>query len=373
MRMLANIFWLGTKELRSLRRDTFMLVFIIYTFSLGTYIEATGVSQELHNAAVGIVDEDRSDLSRRIRQALLPPWFSAPQQITLADVDRGMDGGRYTFVLDIPPNFQADVIAGMKPAIQVNIDATAMMQAGIGEGYLTNIINQEVAEFQRLRSGKKEQPIELRARFVFNSNLNSMWFTGTMSIINHITLLACLASGAALVREREHGTIDHLLVMPLRPVEIMMAKVWANSLVILVAVTLSLVVVLGWILHVPFAGSVPLYLSATAIYLMFASSLGILLGTIARSMPQLGLLFILVAVPMMLLSGAETPIESMPEAFQIAMQGVASTHYVAVTKAILFRGAGLDVVWPQLITMAGMAAILFAIALSRFRKMLAQS
>src|SRR5829696_8672071 len=125
MRRLANILWLGVKELRSLAADPVLALFMAYSFSLGIYSQATGISYELRNASVAILDEDHSPLSARIRDALLPPHFKAPELIAAEEVDRRMDTARNTFVLDIPPLFQRDLLAGHRPAVQLNVDATA--------------------------------------------------------------------------------------------------------------------------------------------------------------------------------------------------------------------------------------------------------
>lgn len=371
MRSLKNILHLGVKELFSLRRDVVLMALVFWAFTFSIYTAATGLSHDLNNAAIAIVDEDRSQLSARLRDAFLPPYFATPDLVSFHEIDPGMDFGRYTFVVVIPPRFEADVLAGRQPAVQVNIDATAMMQAGIGDGYISSIVAEEVANFLGERT-KSAMPVRLAARYAFNPNIESSWFTSVMEMINHITMLAIVLTGAALIREREHGTIEHLLVMPLTPLEIMMAKVWANGLVILVAVGLSLSVVVEAVLGVPVAGSRLLFLGATALYLFFATALGIFLATLARSMPQFGLLFFLVMLPMNMLSGGETPTESQPEWLQTAMQAVPSRHFVELAQAILFRNAGLEVVWPQFVLVAAIGAAFFAFAAARFRRSIAE-
>ncbi|GAB4368563.1 MAG: ABC transporter permease [Kiloniellaceae bacterium] len=372
MDSLKNIFHLGVKELFSLRRDAVLMALVVWAFTFSIYTAATGLSHDLRNAAIAIVDEDRSQLSARIRDAFLPPFFKEPKMITFGEIDPGMDFGDYTFVVVIPPRFEADVLAGRQPAVQVNIDATAMMQAGIGDGYISNIIAQEVARFVSRGPAGREAPVVLEPRYAFNPNIESAWFTSVMEMINHITMLAIVLTGAALIREREHGTIEHLLVMPLTPFEIMMAKVWANGLVILIATALCLSVVVEALLQVPVAGSRLLFLAGTTLYLFFATALGIFLATLARSMPQFGLLFILVALPMNLLSGGETPIESQPDWLQTVMQAVPSVHFVDIAQSILFRDAGLDIVWPQFVLVAAIGALFFAFAALRFRANIAE-
>lgn len=373
MHKLENIFWLGTKELRSFFRDWVLLAFVVYSFSLAIIAQAQSNSQELHNASIAIVDEDHSELSRRIAAAFLPPYFKPPQYIAEGDVDRLMNTGRYTFVIDIPPHFERDVLGDRKPALQVAVDATAMVQAGIGSGYAEQIISTEITDFVSRSTAVPVPAVTLSARIAFNPNVTTGWFTSVMGIINSVTMLAIILAGAAVVREREHGTMDHLLVMPLTPFEIAMSKIWANTVVITGAVGLSLVFVVEKLLHVPIAGSIPLFMFGVLLYLFFASAVGIFLATIARTMPQLGLLFILVAVPLNMLSGANTPLESMPPFLRTIMQASPSTHFVAYAQAILYRGAGLDIVWPRFVAVAVMGVLFLALAIRRFRSSSAYS
>ena len=371
MRRLGNIWHLGIKELRSLQRDPLLMILIVWAFSVGIYAAATGVSMELRNAPIAVVDEDQSALSQRIINAFYGPYFRKPDPIAIDMIDRGMDGGRYTFVLDIPAGFGADVLAGRRPTMQLNVDATQMSHAFIGSSYIANIVNGEVEEYLRRYRAVASVPVDLVTRMQFNPNLTSSWFGSVMEIINNITMLSMVLAGAALIREREHGTIEHLLVMPLTPLEIMTAKVWANGLVVLVAAALSLQVVVKGVLGVPIAGSLALFLFGTAIHLFSTTALGIFLATLARSMPQFGLLLILVLLPLQILSGATTPRESMPTIVQNIMLFAPTTHFVSFAQAILYRGAGIDVVWQPLLATAAIGAAFFVAALTRFRKSLA--
>ena len=370
MHKLKNIICLGIKELQCLRYDTVLLIFIIWAFSVGIYAAATAATMDLNNAPVAVVDEDRSPLSNRIINAFYPPYFMPPPLISYTEVDAKMDRGYFTFIIVIPSGFERDLIAGKKPAIQVNVDATRMSQAFIGAGYIQNIVNDEINGYLLGYRGETKLPIDLKLRYKFNSNLEGSWFGSIMEIINNINMLAIILAGAAIIREREHGTLEHLLVMPLTPFEIMTAKIWSNALVIIVAVWFALYVVVKGLLGVPILGSIPLFMLGTAIYLFSATSLGILLGTVARSMPQLGLLLILVVLPLQLLSGAVTPQESMPPMVHAIMQMAPSTHFVTFAQAILYRGVGLNTVWPQFIAITVIGIVLFLFALSRFRKMI---
>jgi len=368
MQRLANIYRLGVKEFFSLRRDLVMVGLIVYAFTYAVYAPTQHAQTELKNASIAVVDEDRSQLSQRLRDALLQPLFQPPAELAANEIDGAMDSGSYTFVIDIPPKFEADVLAGRQPELQINVDATAMTHAGHGATYLQQIIAQEIREFMRGKGAALQEPVSLVVRAKFNPNLNSTWFMGVMQIINMITLLAIMLTGAALIREREHGTLEHLLVMPLTPAEIMIAKVWANGLIIVIAATLSLKVVVQGLLAVPIAGSVPLFVAGTALYLFSVTALGIFLATIARSMPQFGLLALPIFTVMYLLSGGTTPLDSMPRWLQIAMQFSPSTHFVSLAQAILYRSAGFDVVWPSFAAVTAIGVVFFLSALVRFRK-----
>ncbi len=367
MRVLANIFWLGTKELRSFLSDWVLLGLVVYAFTLAVLAEAQSHSSELYHASVGIVDEDHSELSRRISHAFLPPYFNPAQPVEERDVDRVMNTGKYTFVIDVPPNFQRDVLGGRSPALQIGVDATAMIQAGIGSSYAFAIVNSEIANFISRVEGMRPPPVNLSVRIAFNPNTTTAWFKSVMAIISNVTMLAIILAGAAVVREREHGTMDHLLVMPLTPLEIAMAKIWANALVITAASGLSLVLVIRILLGIPVAGSVPLFMCGVVIYLFFATAIGIFLATIARTMPQLGLLYILVAVPLNMLSGSNTPFESMPPWLRTVMRASPTTHFVSFAQAILYRGAGFDAVWHQFVAVGAIGALFLVLALLRFR------
>ena len=373
MRKVENIFWLGIKELRSFLHDYVLLGLVIYAFSLTVILQARSNSQELHNASIAIVDEDSSELSRRIAHAFYPPLFQLPQLIAEGDIIPFMNQGKYTFVIDIPPNFQRYVLAGRHPGLQINVDATAMVQAGLGSGYAQQIITTEIADLLSHSEGVQLSTVNLDVRIEFNPNITTAWFTSVMGIINNVTMLAIILAGAAIVREREHGTMDHLLVMPLTPFEIAMSKVWANGLVISVAVALALFVVVRTILGIPIAGSISLFMVGVVIYLFFATAIGIFLGTVARSMPQLGLLYMLVYMPMNMLSGSNTPLESMPAWLATVMQASPSTHFVSFAQSILYRGAGIEVVWPEFLAVALIGGLFFSFAILRFRSVAAQA
>lgn len=369
MRMnLSNIYQLGVKELWSLWRDPMMLVLIVYVFTASVYTSATSMPETLHNAPIAIVDEDNSPLSQRIAAAFYPPQFTAPAMIGYPNLDAGLDEGLYTFALVIPSSFQRDVLAGRSPALQLNVDATRMSQAFTGNAYVQQIVMGEVDEFVRRYRGTQALPVELALRARFNPTLDKSWFGALVQIIDQITLLSIILTGAALIREREHGTIEHLLVMPVTPAQIMLSKIWAMALVVLVGAFLSLNIMVRGVLDVPVDGSIALFFAGAALSLFATTSMGIFLATLARNMPQFGMLMMLTVMPLQMLSGGTTPRESMPALVQHIMLLAPTTHFVELGQAILYRGAGLDVVWRPFLALAVIGAVLFSLSLARFRK-----
>jgi ABC-2 type transport system permease protein len=367
---LRNIYRLGVKELFGLVRDPMMLVLIVYAFTLAIYTAATAMPETLSKATIAIVDEDRSPLSSRISDAFYPPYFVPPSFISRDEMDERMDTGVDTFALNIPPNFQRDVLAGTVPELQLNVDATRMSQAFTGSGYIQSILASEVSEFASRYRADSTYPVTIAARARFNPELNETWFGAIMEIINNVTMLSIVLAGTALIREREHGTVEHLMVMPVTPFEIMVAKIWSMALVVLTATFMSLTVVVQGSLEVPIEGSILLFMLGAAFHLFATTSLGIFLATVAGSMPQFGLLLILVLLPLQILSGGMTPRESMPELVQDIMLAAPNTHFVMLAQSVLYRGAGLSIVWPNFLALAGIGLILFSISLRRFHSFL---
>lgn len=364
----SNILHLGVKELRSLVRDPIMVVLIIYAFTVSIYTGASAIPDALNKAPIAVVDQDRSQLSTRIISAFYPPYFLRPMLITQAEMQARMDTGLDTFALNIPPGFQKDILAGRTATIQLNVDATRITQAFTGSAHIHTIVADEIRAFVKRHREVARIPVGLALRVRFNPQLEKAWFSAVMLIVNHITILSIVLTGAALLREREHGTIEHLLVMPVTPLVIMTSKIWSMGLVVLAATAFSLVFIVQGLLAVPIEGATSLFLVGAFLHVFAAASMGIFLGTLARSMPQFGLLLMLVLLPLQLLSGGTTPRESMPEIVQFVMLAAPDTHFVMLSQAILYRGAGLSVVWPQFLALAIIGAVLFSLSLARFRK-----
>ncbi len=372
MQRLSCIFWLGLKEMMSLRRDWVMMALLVWSFTLAPIMEATGVASSVNNASIAFADEDNSPLSRALATAFFPPEFQPVVQIEPGSGPAHMDAGRFIFVVAVPPGFEKDLRARRGPEIQVLIDATAMEQAGIGASYITNILNAEIRNFAIGVELVDPPPVNVILRSAFNPNRDTVRFAGIVALIGQIMWLTTILTGAAMIREREHGTIEHLLAMPLAPFDIAMAKIWANAAVVLVAAGLSLTFVMQGTLGITIAGSKLLFLAGTALFLFTATALGVFLATIARSMAQFALMVMLIVLPMLMLSGGETPIEGQPAWLQAGTLFLPSRHYMSASQAIVFKGAGIETVWPEFVWMASLGIALLMTSLMLFRRSVAQ-
>src|SRR6056297_2351162 len=372
-RTMENIAWLGRKEVRSVLRDWLLVALVVYAFGPGVFFQAQSAADQVNNAAVAIVDNDRSPLSRAMAQALYEPWFQSPDLIDSGRAKQLMDDDAYTFIVILPSQMAADLRAGNDVTVLLNVDATDVMQATVGANYIRAILTREA---QRFTSTARPAPpgdagIDLVLRRAFNPTGDATWFEAVSALLNWLTNLTVILTGAALIREREHGTIDHLLVMPVTPFEIAMSKVLANAAIVFAAFTASLLIVVQGLLEVPIAGSVPVFLSGTFLYLFAAAAIGVLLGTAARSMAQFALLMIITILPMMILSGGMSPVESQPQWLQYITWFLPSRHYLSFSEAVLYRGAGVGIVWPEIVLVGTLGAGFLALSLVLFRRAVA--
>ncbi len=371
MRTLKNILALSGKELRSLFGDTILVIFIVMMFSTMVYNTATNATSDVRNANIGIVDYDRSPLTRQIVAALLPPQFSKPVYVNPNDTQDLLDKSELTFVLEFPPNFQRDVLAGRAPEAQLLVDATAMTQAGMGSGYITQIFSREIQEFMGVKQQiSQAMPARAVVNLQYNPNNDSSWFMGAAMAGNNIMLITLVLVGAAVIRERERGTMEHLLVMPVTATEIVASKILANGLVVSAAAVLSMKFIVGGAIGAHLAGSFALYALGVVLFMFSVASLSVMLATIAPTMPQYSLLMVPTYIVFMMFSGSTSPRANMPEMAQRVSEYWPSTQFAHFAQSVLFRGAGLETVWVQLVALSVAGVVFLGLALVRFRKML---
>ena len=369
------------KELLQLMRDPILLVFVLYAFSADIYNAASGVSFQLNNAALVLFDLDRSAASRELAGRFMPPEFRWAGAITHASQGQKMlDDGKAMAVLDIPPDFSERLARGDTASVQMQIDASNSVQGFLAAVDATQIVARYGLEqtAQRLgvgvggTGGNLDAPlINNQTRVWFNPNQNDAWFMGISELLNVITLFSMLLPAAAMVREKERGTIEQLLVSPLSPWQIMIPKIVAMVAVILGGTALGLFGILVPVFAVPVAGSLLLFFVLTTLYVSTLAGIGILIATMTRNMAQAGMMVILIIAPMMFLSGAWTPPEAMPALMRLGMYVSPLYYYINASYGILMKGAGISVLWPMFAGIFLIGVLVSMTTIVRFKKQFA--
>ncbi|HSQ97349.1 MAG TPA: ABC transporter permease [Rickettsiales bacterium] len=366
---LKHTYTLGIKEIKSFLNDKIFVIFVIWAFTLNIVIAANAGNLEVKNAAVAVVNEDHSVLSRNILMSLREPYFQEPVEISFNEINNALDKGKYSFVIVIPSYFQANLLAGKPTEIQLNIDATVVSQAYVGSTYIKQIINTEISNLleTNLSSNKSRPVFEQVIRVKYNPNTKSEWFMSIAEVIMMGTILSIMLPAVALVREKESGTIEHLLVMPITPQEIMLSKIWSNSIIILLFAIASVLFIVQGYYGVKIEGSLVLFFIGFIIFQFSITSLGIVLATFANNTAQLALLTIAVMMPMVFLSGAFTPMESMSPIVQEIMFLSPLKHCMDFSFAVIFRAATFLDIWKPMLFMIIYGIILFTLSSLRFK------
>ena len=363
------------KELLQLWRDPILLFFIAYAFTADIYLAGSGVSLELKNATTVYQDNDDSFASRELVSRFQPPHFRLEGQVTHPqEALRLLDAGRTMVALEVPPKFEETLRRGDEVGVQMQVDATHSVLGFLAYSYGSEIVGRYGLAAGLEREGFSEADlntlpvIQNEERIWFNPNQNESWFMSLTELLNIITLFAMLLPAAAMVREKERGTIEQLLVSPLSPFQIMLPKVLSMTLVILLGTTLSLGVVLKLAFGFPFRGSLVLFFAATTLYTFTTTGIGLFLATITRNLGQAGLLALVIYTPMVFLSGAWTP----PEAMPVVMRGfmyLSPLHYfLDASLGIMLKGGGLALVWHSVLGIALLGGAMFGLCLLRFRR-----
>ncbi len=367
---LRNILVLARKELITLLFDPILMALIIFSLTFGVQPAGKSVNIEVSNASVAIIDEDNSALSARLRDAILPPSFMRPRMIERHELERAMSDGSFVFVIEIPPNFQEDVSAKRPSEIGIAVDATAIAQASLGTQYLSEIFLREASAFLQEAGTENSLPILLVPRLVFNTEGNAVWSIALMQTITNLTVLSIILVGAAVIRERERGTIEHLLSMPLSTTELAIAKIGANASVVIAGGILSFWCIAHIWLGVPVRGNFVFVCFGIAIYIFAVSSLGMWLATLVPSMSEFALVGIPVYAVVNLLSGSATPVENMPDVMQKAVRYLPTNQFAEMMQGVVSRGAdGWDFI-PQLVVVLFWGVFFSVFAVLRFRAML---
>lgn len=363
------------KELIQLSRDIVLLFFIAYTFTVDIYLAGSGVSLQLNRAAYAVLDSDHSFASRELLYRFRPPHFRLVGEVDNSRESMKMlDDGEAIMILDIPPNFQQSLLRGEAASVQLQVDATHSVLGFLASSYAAQIVGQYGLEAGLTREGLSVKDIgnipqiDSRHRVWFNPNQNDGWFMSISELLTVITLFSILLPAAAMVREKERGTVEQLLVSPLTSFQIMFPKVIAMTAVILLGTAVSLFLILKPVFHVPFKGDLFLFFGVTTLYVFTTAGLGLFAATIARNLAQAGMMTILILAPMIFLSGAWTPPEAMPSWLRMGMNISPLHYYMDASFGIILKGNGLESIWPSILGIVVLGGLVFGFGLWRFRR-----
>lgn len=364
------------KEFLQLMRDTVLLVFIIYAFTADIYLAGSGVSVQLRDAAVYFLDNDKSESSRELLSRFRKPDFRVMGEVgDQREAESLLDQGKAMIFIDIPPSFQKKIISGEHTAVQMQVDTTNSVLGFLASSYGQQITGRFGLETAMERiglaggSGSANVPVILdEHRVWFNPNQNDSWFMSISELLTIVTLFSVLLPGAAMVREKERGTVEQLLVSPLSSFQIMFPKVLSMTTVILIGSAISILFIIKGVFHIPLKGSMPLFFAITTLYVFTTAGLGLFISTIARNLAQVGMMTVLVFVPMLFLSGAWTPPEAMPAWMRTVMYLSPLHYYIETGFGILLKGAGIRLLWNEILGMALLGSIIFGMGMWRFRK-----
>lgn len=370
---LRRVQAMSWKELLQLWRDPVLLLFIVYAFTLDIYNAGSGVTLQLNNAAFAVLDTDRSAASRELAARFLPPYFNPQGQVQNGDEGLSLlDRNQALFVLDIPPKFEASLLAGRGTAVQMQVDASNSVLATLASADATEITSAFGLEQATERLGGSTTlagapVLSNSTRVWFNPNQNDAWFMAISELLNVITVFGLLLPAAAMVREKERGTIEQLVVSPLTAMQVMVPKILAMTLVILAATAVAVALVVCGYFGVPFRGSVLLFFGVTTLYVVALSGLGLLIATVSRNLAQACMLAILVIAPMLFLSGAWSPPEALPVVAQWLMVISPLYYFIDVAYGVILKGAGWSVLWPSVLGIAVLGTVAMGVCLRRFR------
>jgi ABC-2 type transport system permease protein len=361
-----RVFELVRKEFRQIFRDPRLRRLIFVAPVIQLVIFGYAVSTDVRSTALFVVDHDRTQTSWQLVEAFTASGYFrvAGQSERPADLVRALDRGDAIVGIEIPVGFAADLRRGRSARIQLLFDGTNSNVATVAKGYAERIVQSFGASFV---TGPAPALIDLRERAWFNPALVSQHYNVPAVVGGIIMIVALLLTSLAIVRERELGTLEQLMVSPLTAGELMAGKTIPFAVIGLIDLALVFAIAFWWF-QVPFRGSALLLLVASLLYLLSALGIGLFISTISKTQQEAFMASFLVYMPTILLSGFMFPVSSMPEAFQWLTLLNPMRHYLEIVRTIFLKGAGLEALWIQYLALALMGAGILSFAAARFEK-----
>lgn len=368
--MLGRLASLLSKEYRQFFRDRALIYIVLYVFTLEIYVAGTGFNIEVRNYPTAMYDRDNTQLSVSLAEKFRAPYFRVTHLVhTDAEMERLLNSGRVSLVVLIPQGFARRLAEGRPAPVQAITDGTLSNTALLALGYVELISQQFVQELAGPVKGSAPQVI-FEPRVLYNPNLKTQWFASLIELFAVITLVSILLPAAAMVREKEYGTLEQLLVTPLSAVEIMLAKVVSMTSIILAASLLSLFLVIYPIFSLPWRGGLVFFLLSTALYVFCANGVGLLIATVCRTLSETLLFLLIVISPILFLSGSWTPLEAMPAGMRLITYLSPLRYYLNLGEGLLLRGTPWYWLLDDFLGLAVLGLLLFSFCAWRFRKYL---
>ena len=366
------------KEFRQLFRDIPIMLIMIWAFTGAIYVAGHAIDLGINQYPIAIYDMDKSDASRELVSLLRKPYFKIVANLESdRQVTPFLDLGKGSLVVIIPPDFARN-IEGKNAQFQVISDGTQSQTAMLAISYIGIItyqynmqllLDNPSANLAGI-SADSLPGIDSRVRVEYNPNIDHTWFTSLLEVFNMITLIGMLLTAAALVREKLYGTLDQLMVTPVQPLELFLAKI-IPPLVLTMALSLvGLFVVVHQIFGTPLRGNILLFYGVAALYCFSISSLGLLIALFSRNIAQAMLILFMILIPMLFLSGAMTPPESMSPIMSYISLLSPMRYFMDFGYQVLFKGNGFAYVWPDIVGIIIFGTIIFCGSLWRFKKMI---
>lgn len=360
----ARVFRMMRKEWRQMLRDIRMRGIIFVAPMIQLVMFGYAVSTDVRNVPVVVADQDRSADSRALIERLTASGYF--RVVETVEPGRGiptaLERGSALVGIEIPPRFGADRRAGRGGTLQVLLDGTDSNTGTVALGYLQGII-------RRLGEEGATPPIRVAARAWYNPSLESRVYNVPAVIGALLLLITMLLTSLSVVREREVGTWEQLIVSPITPTELMLGKTLPVAVIGVVDLVLVSTVAVAWF-GIPLRGSAVLLVASAIPFVVAGLSLGLIISTLSRTQQEAFMSMFLVVLPLLIFSGFMFPVSSMPEVFRLATLANPLRHFLEVVRGIFLKGSGVADIWPQIAVLTAMATAGMAEATRRFRAMI---
>ncbi len=367
---MRRLIALMAKEFIQFWRDPALLAIVVYSFTVDVFLAGEGITLEVRNYPVAIWDLDHSQVSTKLIERIRLPEFRMVEQVhERSRIDHLLNSGTALMVIVIPKDFARNVHHHPPATLQVLIDGTNSTSGTIALAYLSRIISELGHEITRQAADPRQTVrIGMEPRIWFNPNLENSWYISLSELMSISTMITILLPAAALVREKQYGTIEQLLVSPLRPWEIMTSKLVPMTCIVVTFSYMCCRLILEGSFGLKPAGNMTIFLAATAIYVFPMSGMGLLIATLVKNLAQTILVVLVASLPILFLSGTWTPPEAMPHWLQWAMKLSPLNYYLNIGYAIYFKGTGFSYLYRDFLALAGLGSIIFLVSIWQTRR-----